>query len=154
MCIDYFGNFRRKRLQRGLMDIAQLTAVRNQRPTPEPRTPLGTARHRSAALDPASGPNTGTWDLGTSATLDLARLCGPLYRGTHQVSPGRSSRSSRSLGLHCAWPEFCERGSCHRALLSRFSALGGLRYVPWYLLITADFCQRLRLSIIFDALFT
>ncbi|KAH6944638.1 hypothetical protein HPB50_004415 [Hyalomma asiaticum] len=80
---------------------------------------------RSAALDPASTPNTGTWDLGTSATLDLARLCGPPYLVTHQVPPGRTSSSSRSPGLHCAWPEFRERTSCHRALLSRFPVLGG-----------------------------
>ncbi|KAH6926785.1 hypothetical protein HPB50_022170 [Hyalomma asiaticum] len=138
--VGYTGQSRpaQRRLCRAEMLLntaaAQLTAVRNQRPTPEPRTPLGTARHRSAALDPASGPNTGTWDLGTSATLDLAWLCRPLYRGTHQVSPGRSSRSSRSLELHCAWPEFCERASCHRALLSRFSALGGMVCV---------LCQRL-----------
>ncbi|KAH6943402.1 hypothetical protein HPB50_021123 [Hyalomma asiaticum] len=114
------------------------TAHGSQEPAAHARASntLGTARHCSAALDPASGPNTGTWDLGTSATLDLARLCGPLYRGTNQESPSGSSRSSRSPGLHCAWPEFCERASCHRALLFRFSALGGLRYVPWYLLMT------------------
>ncbi|KAH6937236.1 hypothetical protein HPB50_026041 [Hyalomma asiaticum] len=110
-----------------LLNTAALTAVRNQRPTSEPRTPLGTARHHSAA----SGPNTGTWDPGTSATLDLAWLCGPLYLGTHKVSPGRSSRSSRSLGLHSAWPEFCERASCHHPLLSRFSALGAAVPTTW-----------------------
>ncbi|KAH6922359.1 hypothetical protein HPB50_013399 [Hyalomma asiaticum] len=100
--------------------------VRNQRPTSKPRIPLGTARHCSVALDPASGPNIGTWDLGTSATLDLTRLCGPLYLVTHHISPGRTSRLSRSSGLYCAWPEFCEHTSCQHTLLYRFSVLGVL----------------------------
>ncbi|KAH6927417.1 hypothetical protein HPB50_003279 [Hyalomma asiaticum] len=73
------------RLTRDTTRHSSGAVARNQRPTSEPRTALGTARHRSAALDPASDPNTGRWDLGTSATLDLARICGPPYLGTHQT---------------------------------------------------------------------
>ncbi|KAH6943787.1 hypothetical protein HPB50_027352 [Hyalomma asiaticum] len=90
------------RLNRDTTTHSSGAVARNQRPTSEPRTPLSMVQRPSAALDPASGANTGTWDLGTSATLDLTRLCGPPYLGTHHVSPGRNSHSSRSLGLHCA----------------------------------------------------
>ncbi|KAH6945510.1 hypothetical protein HPB50_008802 [Hyalomma asiaticum] len=62
------------RLNRDTTRHSSGAVVRNQWPTCEPRIPLDTTQHCSVALDPASGPNTGTWDLGTSATLDLARL--------------------------------------------------------------------------------
>ncbi|KAH6942395.1 hypothetical protein HPB50_004352 [Hyalomma asiaticum] len=73
------------RLNRDTTRHSSGAVVRDERHTSGPGTPLGTAGQRSATLDPTSGPNTGTWDLGTSATLDLSQLCGPPYLVTHQV---------------------------------------------------------------------
>ncbi|KAH6936085.1 hypothetical protein HPB50_013097 [Hyalomma asiaticum] len=83
------------RINHGTSRHSSGAVVRNQRPTSEPITPLGRAWHCSAALDPDSGPNTGTWDLGTSATLDLAR---PLQSSIPWHAPG-VARENLSLVL-------------------------------------------------------